>query len=327
MRHRGPWPCPLPVARSSPLATVLAIALCGCFADPPLGSSSDASEDGGSSSADDDTDAATTDTGNPGTATQGSASVSSTSATDPDAGSSSEATTSDPETTTDGPGPCGELGQPCCPVEKSCDQGQCYEDTCVAFRGAFTDPLPCGGCEAGDHLPTLSGCDCDGFPQSAAFSIDTDTCMQELPSVPADLFVCAAPLDPQASGSDWGGAHMVVVESECGDTADPCVVPNQYTGACECPPNMDAITAELTGPCTGGGPTASYRLVVCSSSAVSPITFGGAYQALDDSTCAEGNPRVGGICGCPLDFDPQTLRIISSTTGFGSTLVFCVGTP
>lgn len=314
------------MTRSSSLTALLATALCGCFADPPPFTSTGSSDDSGSSSAGDDTNATAADADDTD-ATQGGASVSSTNATDPDTGSSDDASTMDADSTTDEPGPCGELGQPCCPVEESCDRGQCYDDTCVAFRGAFTDTLPCAACEDGEHLSTLSGCGCDGFPQSAGFPIHTDTCMQNLPSVPADLFMCAAPLDPQASGSDWGGAHMSIVDSDCGDTADPCAVPNEYTGACECPPEMDAITAELMGPCAGGGGSASYRLVVCSSSVVDPLTFAGAYQTLDDGSCAEANPRAGGTCGCPLDFSPEPLRIISSATGFGSALVFCVRTP
>lgn len=327
----------LPFVRVLVRAGALALLVPGCFTDAPPLTSADAgdeeSDDDGSSAGDDGDAAGSMTAGDDGddATSNGSGSMSSSATTSPestdDAGESDDSSTEPVDTSDDDTSaPCGELGEACCAGD-TCNRGECNGSACVAFRGAYMDTLPCETCSEADHLPTLSGCDCDGFPASSPFAVFTDTCMQELPHVDAELSFCQAGLGETLEDSDWGGAYMVAGNAICGDVADPCAVTNAYTGSCDCPDGMDEIPVDLQGPCSGGGGLSNYELRLCSSHVVEPISFGGAFQTLDDGTCAHGNPRAGTTCDCPAGFEQQWLRIISSETSFGSTLVFCVGSP
>jgi hypothetical protein len=317
--------------RSLPLALVALVVLVpGCFTDaPPLTSADAGDEDdeAGSSAndgSDDDASSMSSPSDDDGATSNGSGSMSS-SATSPestdDDGSTDDDDTDDDDTST----PCGGLGQPCC-ADDTCSRGECNGSACVVFRGAYMDTLPCEECIELDHLGTLPGCACDGFPTTEPFTVYTDTCMAELAHVDAAMSFCQADLLGDTSDSDWGGAFMIAGTSVCGEEPTPCVVENGYTGDCACPDAMDEIVVSLQGPCSSGGPgTTYYDLHLCSSNAVDPISFGGAFEMLDNGTCASGNPRAGLSCGCPDGFAQQGLRIISTETTYGSTLVFCVG--
>jgi hypothetical protein len=316
--------------RSLPLALVaLGVLVPGCFTDaPPLTSADAGDEDDGEGSSaadgsDDDASSMSSPSDDDGATSNGSGSMSS-SATSPES-TDDDGSTDDSDDDDDTSTPCGGLGQPCC-ADDTCSRGECNGTACVVFRGAYMDTLPCDECVELDHLGTLSGCECDGFPMTDPFTVFTDTCMESEPHVDAAMFLCQADLLGDTSDSDWGGAFMIAGASVCGEEANPCVVENGYTGDCACPDAMDEIVVSLQGPCSGGGPgTTNYDLHLCSSNAVDPISFGGAFQMLDNATCASGNPRAGLSCDCPDGFAQQGLRIISTETTYGSTLVFCVG--
>ncbi len=325
---------PLPFVRLLPCAGALALLVPGCFTDAPPLTSADAGDeegdddDGSSSAGGDDASSMSAGDDDDGATSNGDGSMSSSATTPTDSSDDDGDSTTDPSDTSDDDTsqPCGELGQACCASDR-CNRGQCHDGSCVAFRGAYADTLPCEECVANDHLGTLSGCDCEGFPASSPFTVFTDTCMPDEPHVDANVFFCDADLGMNTSDSDWGGAYMVAGNAVCGDVADLCTVPNAHTGGCNCDDTMDEILVHLQGPCSGGGGLSDYELHLCSSNAVAPITFGGAFQLLDGGACANGNPRAAMACDCPVGFAQQWLRIISSATTYGSTLVFCVGSP
>jgi hypothetical protein len=203
-----------------------------------------------------------------------------------------------------------------------------------ADTGPIMDAAPSGPCEGGlGYLTALNACvSFAGYYQTqdpACHGVGSGTCRHENPltmacSCPqgstatgtmsgiancndgvnrlAPIFAC------QANGSspvDWGGAFQLQCSNSACSGTTTCLVPNTYTSACSCPAGTAPITfTEVLDTMGTIG-----QMTFCLNQAVPAVTFAGAYQNNNGSTCVVPNPETGS-CNCPAGAGTYTVRLL-----------------
>jgi hypothetical protein len=309
------------------------LVFCGCFGEAtPLGDDDAAGSSGGSdeaSASGSETSVGTTDGSAGGTSTSAGTSAGTTTSTN---GSDSVDDGSDTGVTS-----CGMLGEECC--DDACEVGACHRGRCVAFAGAYAEPMTCGGCTESPNgpnnrvpasmIPYLGACACpSGFDASAGMPTTSDYCPQDgVLHTPTTLRFCGSPTSLE--GADWAGAYTTSTTMSCApDGAEEgCVVANPYTGECSCPAGAAEMVANTWAPC-GATSDEPIAIHICVPLAVEPISFGGAFQTRWTGqpavACESGNPRADDACECPEGFVAEHLRITSPTIDQGGDLALCV---
>jgi hypothetical protein len=323
-------------------ATILAVLLAGCFGESdPIGGSgggdddTTASEEASSAASASETSVGSTS----GASTTASTTAStSTGSTMTSASSTTDAGTGVDESESGEPPSCGGFGDACC--DGACDEGACHRGRCVAFAGAYAEPMTCDGCTElpngpnnevpASTIPFLGACACpDGFGTSPGVPATSDYCPEDgVLHTPTDLRFCQVGSLP--AESDWTGVYATTTSQSCGvGGAAGCLVPNPYTGDCACPDGSDEMVAHTWAPCdrdaTSDDPI---DIHVCISLGVPAVDFGGAFQTRwtqGGAICEAGNPRAQDACECPQGFVPEYLRITSPILDQGGDLALCVG--
>jgi hypothetical protein len=217
-------------------------------------------------------------------------------------------------------------------------------DRCAVFGGAYEFDKNCSGtCKYPNAFTKDCSCPTGFVAETTGASADCNE------SARNDLVICNAPLALGAtfpSNVDWGGAYSQRATS-C-DPATDCFTPNPYTGACKCPSGTTPITFDVEdappfgcGIVTTGGPpgpmppvpldgatyiTVPTQLVFCGAGPSAtggitpPITFFGAFETLDDGTCAVPDPTTK-ICACPTGSSQRLLRVMTPKAGY---IAYCV---
>lgn len=174
-----------------------------------------------------------------------------------------------------GPGPCGRIGNACCPGAPTCTEGACLGGVCASSGGAYVEQIGAGSTvTCAQPNPLTGACACPpGFTRGGVFEVYRNEAIPQI----VELFFCDPPIRPSVglvaacerctcpAGTDTGdhscpftgfymdsfvtctgtgapGDRFAGVYSQLGATCDQ---PNAYTGACTCPPGSATTSLAL----------------------------------------------------------------------------------
>jgi hypothetical protein len=189
---------------------------------------------------------------------------------------------------------CGVVGRACC-GGNACESGACLRGICAAFGGVHGRTDVCMP-ECRVRNGYTAGCSCPfGFRE-----LRVPTMMQLCDGASMGTGALALCRPERDAVGDLAGVY--VTASPLGSCAGGCAIPDEISGACECPVGTTAI--ELDTAFAGTCGTQSAKLVLCAAISAPVTTFGGAFQRGIDAACRVPNPRTGD-CSCPAGATEQ----------------------